>query len=321
MDVIDPSIYAGAVFDPYRTRYIMEADPFDRSTGGPTVAPSKSPSRPPADIQPIAPTILPTAAPSSAPSARNENVMNNGGCAIGEHLYAVRMYDSFGDGWGETALKITEMDPMVDVYHEDLLSGDVIATDGDTVTISNIVQVNDPSVDETITENRDTVIFEGGLPSGWSGYSYVCLETTKCYHVSVEGGHWEGEITWEVQSVPISAFQSERDAPGAVVAVGAAPANCRFALPREVEDFVCPQTCIDSTESPTLATASDTFPPSDMPSSNTVPSDIPATFRPTSAPSFGYRTASGVPSDGPSLVPSDMPSMLPSDTPSLLPSQ
>lgn len=72
-------------------------------------------------------------------------------------LYRLIMYDSFGDGWDETKIKITA-----------------------------------PSL---------PLIYEGGLKTGSMGTEYLCLDNAldSCYHVTVKGGVWGNEISWEIK--------------------------------------------------------------------------------------------------------------------------
>jgi hypothetical protein len=79
-------------------------------------------------------------------------------CADSEQKYRIIMYDSFGDGWDDTKLVLTE----------------------------------DNSSGKTI--------YSGSLKTGSQGIKFVCLsKEPKCYDVTVKGGVWGNEVSWEVK--------------------------------------------------------------------------------------------------------------------------
>ena len=45
----------------------------------------------------------------------------------------------------------------------------------------------------------DSIIFETTLDSGYEGIETLCLDN-ECYLISVTGGNWQSEITWEIKS-------------------------------------------------------------------------------------------------------------------------
>lgn len=76
-----------------------------------------------------------------------------------ESLYKLELFDSFGDGWETTTMKIT-------------------VKDGDT---------------------KSKPIFSGGLEDGSHGTEYLCLSLVPtCYDVEVGGGMWGREASWYI---------------------------------------------------------------------------------------------------------------------------
>jgi hypothetical protein len=310
IDVVNPSVFVASNLDVYRMEFFLEEDPLAFPSSAPTRDPSGS-------SEPEDNTLVDggaSSSPSAAPTARYDNVAGYGGCPIGEYLYELQMFDSWGDGWDDSVIKITQM--AMEEAPED---------DGEGAIFT-------PAVN----------IFEGGLATGREGYSYLCLEPFKCYTADIDGGLWTEDIKWEIRAVPLGYSREERESMvGLPVAKGLAPNNCQFSIPDEVTgEMECPFICDNKSASSSIAPASASLiapstvgsvMPSDAPSF--VPSSIPSES-PTATLVKDFRNnvlpASDTPSTGPSAPPSTSthPSALPTghptdpptDTPSTFPS-
>eukprot|EP00554_Chaetoceros_debilis_P001716 CAMPEP_0194085068 /NCGR_PEP_ID=MMETSP0149-20130528/16204_1 /TAXON_ID=122233 /ORGANISM="Chaetoceros debilis, Strain MM31A-1" /LENGTH=889 /DNA_ID=CAMNT_0038767871 /DNA_START=1 /DNA_END=2670 /DNA_ORIENTATION=- len=83
-------------------------------------------------------------------------------CTEEETPYRLFQYDSFGDGWDVTHMKITENSGKAGGF--------------------------------------DKLIYAGGLQDGSEGMEYICLnKSPTCYNTYVEGGFWGNEISWEIK--------------------------------------------------------------------------------------------------------------------------
>ena len=101
-------------------------------------------------------------------------------CAEDETMYRLNLYDSFGDGWDDIEISIT-------------------------------VQNSSP-VDSA---------FRGGLNNGAFATKYMCMKKSPtCYDVTINGGVWGLEISWEVKPMA--------EAPA--LAGGGAPMKCSFGV-------------------------------------------------------------------------------------------
>jgi hypothetical protein len=185
-DLADPSIYMASAFDPGRIEYSLERDPFDLEDS-PAFESEAEPQE--SAIHPTsAPTMIPTQleseSPTSQPSERYMFVVGNGGCATGKTLFEVRMTDSWGDGWGEIQMNITENAPV----SEDENSSDLLVLEGEeTASVSQSMQ-------KASYARASKIIFSDRLTHGDETYKYVCLDASKCYTVHVRGGLWEGKL-------------------------------------------------------------------------------------------------------------------------------
>ena len=234
---------------------------------------------------------IPGSVTTAPPTAQYERHDSNGGCSNGEHLYEVSMYDSFGDGWDKTNLTITQMSQLDSRGKPEPFYDD----NRQAVTFSAQVDMED-------LEER--VILQKSLRRGHEGYNYVCLKSDRCYRITVRGGLWEEEVTWQIRSVPLGISRAERNSGlSNAIAKGHAPTFCYFSIPADEEtgELSCPFTCHNVTNEPLP------FPSS---SSSGIPSDVPSLV-PTSVPSSVW-------SDAPSLVPSIVPSPSPSQSPSIV---
>ena len=83
----------------------------------------------------------------------------------------------------------------------------------------------------TIMSDADAIIYKGGLDTGTEGTEYICLSTEEeCYHVTVSGGIWGNEISWEIKPL-------QHGAPA--IADGGSPQDCTFAIRGDI----CEKTC------------------------------------------------------------------------------
>ena len=78
--------------------------------------------------------------------------------------------------------------------------------------------------------NTGNTITEGTLENGFQSTTNVCL-APKCYTMTVAGGSWNNEITWEVGS-----------ADEGVVATSGAPTECDFSV--GTGGPFCANTCV-----------------------------------------------------------------------------
>jgi hypothetical protein len=121
------------------------------------------------------------------PTPRYQFIVGNGGCPVGTNLYQVIMFDSFGDGWDGTKMKITGVSAKTHKnqgYH----------------TTSNYKQNSVTYHNTVATRNESTtavVVFQGKLTAGSVGRKFTCLQPSVCYTVQVDGGIWENEVSWE----------------------------------------------------------------------------------------------------------------------------
>lgn len=85
------------------------------------------------------------------------------------------------------------------------------------------------------------IIFSGGLLEGEVGEEFVCLATNAkvCYNVTVSGGMWGREISWEIRMAKNSGAPS--------IASGGAPMSCTFSAWGNSPDAPCPNTCTGRT--------------------------------------------------------------------------
>lgn len=315
VDVMAPKLYRDSPVDVNRMRFALERDPFDFSSPAPTTvpAPTDAPALEDVRVSSTEPSSVPSPSPVETPAPTGVWESQNGGCADGEVLYEVRMYDVWGDGWGSTQMRIRD---MVQTHQVD---NTLITTDSlsDTVTIETEVAFGDTSVANAAAVQQEAIqpeveyLFEGSLESGFEGYEYMCLDPSKCYMVEVHGDMWQSEVRWDIRHVELGISDKERAmANGNPVAKGMAPDTCRFSIPNAANETVCDFVCSSRTEAPTAA-------PTKAPTNKPTPAPILFTRSPTKSPTM---FPSGIPSDLPSLMPSDGPSMIPSDAPSRLPS-
>jgi hypothetical protein len=325
--VVDPTIYASAAFDPYRAEHITESSPFFFPTEPSTTNPFLNVFNGEGEGTNSSPTRAP-AMSTPAPTARDEKVLDNGGCGMDEYLYKVRMHDIWGDGWDKTSLKIFQNASKEQAGENAGEESLTVQNNNETDTISEMIEMNDMP-NRTQDEGVLELIFEGTLQSGPEGYSYVCLKPRKCYEVVVGGGLWENEIKWDIRSSPVSFLPEVREKETSTIAKGWAPAHCQFSiLDQETGELECPFSCdLDSAEplqsSKETASGSPSLSPTGAPTLHSVPSDAPSlvpTLEGSTAPSGGGALGESLKDFVDATLPSDMPSLVPSVIPSLAPS-
>lgn len=234
-DVIAASIYAQSHVDLPRLQLAIEESPQN-------VAPTTtllSESHPPSD------------APSSVPSFYNQEAANEEEsaqdplkpeCPQGEAAFRLKMYDSWGDGWGETMISIHEVGklegaPMVE------LSQDVASQDFAPTTRNNNIQKRSSGVRSNWQHRGlEDYILIGGLKKGVFDSKLFCLSIGACYAAVLEGGKWQEEAGWEI--TPADAEVGTSVASQNTIAKGSGLSNCTFYVAEDAMDKpTCPFTC------------------------------------------------------------------------------
>ena len=236
-------------------------------TFSPTLSPTRFPSTSPSMIPSDAPSLLPSLSPSlyptlsptgptASPTLREMNVNGNGGCHPGTYLYQVNMYDSYGNGWdGKTKLQIVGLEDMYGTS----VSGN-ITTKTTTVSDGNMTIVITETIDlhsHTTLSNQTNgtqdqplgLIFSGNLQKGTHASAYVCLLPRRCYQVSIAGGGWLEEDSWDIR--PVHLGLDVQALPPLVD--GGAPSYCKFSIADNTTgkvDSWCPIVCGNGTVAP-----------------------------------------------------------------------
>lgn len=243
------------------------------------------------------------------------------------------MYDSWGDGWDGTRLKIIE-NIMVPPPQPEPQFGSLSRGGG---FLSAQRQPKPDTVTETTTvmqhnfQRSERLIFRGTLRKGRELSQYVCLESDKCYRVETDGGMWVDEVKWEIRAAPLGMPREERLQFGLAVAKGGAPTYCQFSIidRRNPSGYVCPFSC-DSEIQSSMPSASLSAEPSSNPTTMTptaVRSEYPSvrasqipTVMHSKAPSSVTPAPTNLPTKIPTIYTTKAPSSVPSDQPSLVPS-
>ena len=279
VNLVDPTIYAAALHDPYRVEHILEQDPFGYDDS------SESEEKV-------------NTAPTMAPTRRDEMVLENGGCSMDQFLYRIRLNDRWGDGWENVPIRILEMphETSSESIHEEF-EGEYNATH---------VYSTETAVKKTSklrqSSSSPVVIFEDSMGQGYDGYSYVCLKVNQCYTAAMDSGLWDGEIKWDVQS-------ALRQKGIITVAKGVAPAKCQFSIAETTNATVCPNTCEAGVGEDDVHSGMPSDYPSMVPSSTPSGGDVDgsASVTPSDMPSL-------LPSIAPSTDLSDPPSLSPTNS-------
>lgn len=269
--IVDVSIYSSAINDPYRD--VGKAyNPNSSSTENEwTIPPTAPPTTYP--ISDIIDTI-PTATPSTAFSCASEDNTTNTFEAV------IKMYDSWGDGWGDTTLIISKRSKPYQLK----------------INISNTtVESFAHLFSVTESKNDMEIVYEGSLVDGNEEHRNICLQPDICYSVEVNGTltEWQNEIQWDIRR------KDDTDGTATTVAKGFAPTKCQFSLPDANNGtYVCAFSCIDDVHNASSSLS---------PSFSSVPSTIP-----TITPS---NHESNIDSDSPTYITSITPSYRPSAIP------
>jgi len=234
-DVIAVSIYAQSHVDIPRIQFAIEDNPLNVA---PTVI-LLSESQPPSDE------------PSSVPSYYNQEDDDEDepvqdppklDCSQGEAAFKLNMYDSWGDGWGETTISIRQMGRLEGAPTV-ALSQDVALHDFTTTTTSTSIQKRsiDPRSSWQHRGLEDYVLI-GGLKKGDFDSQHVCLSQSACYAVALQGGMWQEEAKWEI--IPVDAETGTSAASQNAIAKGRGLSNCTFYVTEDpVDQPNCPFTC------------------------------------------------------------------------------
>lgn len=331
----------------------------DFPTGSITPSTSQIPSfspKPTGTLEPssLEPTYPPGSAPSGSPTRRVDNEDGNGGCPTAEVLYEVILYDQFGDGWEGRELIIERLgdDLTSETTTTQLVKNSQYmlqktVTYGDGATKTSFIQMNNSTYpaksilvkeeDSPGTVLSSNPVFQEGLTSGEIVVRYACLQQGRCYKVSIPGGPWSDEISWEIRQASLNS--TYLGSPKSIVN-GAAPSNCTFSVPGDagaVPKMYCPFDCYIPGEDPLQSSPPSSAPVTSAPSmapitgAPVVPVDMlkqtPAVHDrnspslssvPSHSPSLH---ASNYPSLFPSVTQSNNPSSIPSDLPSTIPSE
>lgn len=205
----------------------------------------------------LSPTLAPSSLPSDSPSLTPTawDIDKNGGCRSGHDLYEVHMYDSWGDGWDQTMVKIIGIEDQnpIDLPTSSMTRTITDKLGGATVSISRTVDLDSQSLfkPEQKTEVDPLgVIFQGGLRRGSHDFSDLCLVPKRCYEVFVSGGEFLNEVSWDIR--PAHVEYADQTTDKSPILSGGAPSWCTFSLPDEYGHHFCPNSC------------SGTLPPSSM---------------------------------------------------------
>ena len=220
-------------------------------TISPTRAPTLMPTRDPANT--VVPSDWPSLAPSyngptMQPTKRESNVDGNGGCNPGSSLYRVNMHDTWGDGWDGTVLKIVgvqDQDEADRPLQSTITTTHTEANGGAVVTVSETIELHPEdlgqqhSQEAAVTVDALGLVFEGGLRSGSYAYTDVCLRPGRCYDLTVQGGGFLEEVSWDVRPVVLGAVAQHAEP----IVQGGAPSDCSFSIPYPTGEQFCATTC------------------------------------------------------------------------------
>jgi hypothetical protein len=172
-------------------------------------------------------------------------------------LYQVNMYDSWGDGWDSTMLKIVGIeDEDPDDMHANIITKSHTANTGDaTVTVSTTIELN---TEHMFSQQGSTpidplgMLFQAGLRRGSHAAADVCLMPRRCYEVVVGGGDFLDEVSWDIRPVNLGSDEQNSTA----LLEGGAPADCQFSVPDQNGNTFCPSTCNRTKTEPPMASDS-----------------------------------------------------------------
>lgn len=219
-DVIDHALYRQSGVDTARMQLRIEWDPFLEGYDSHTH-----------------PKV--TMMPSSAPTV--------GPCHEGSVHYQMNMYDSSGNGWERTSIKVIGVEDKEPVEASDsttsTLTHTLSTSEGNGfVSISNTVQFGSGAFMSNEPEYVFPlgVMFESELTRGSYDFADICLVPQRCYDVVVNGGDLLEEVTWDMAAM-IDSFEQE---PVPYIQ-GKAPMYCKFSIPDEKGQLFCPIECTE----------------------------------------------------------------------------
>jgi hypothetical protein len=244
--IIEHNIYKKSNIEKNRYSLKIEEDPFffpeDIPADGdvPTMSPKGD------KWVTLSPTNAPSSVPSDSPSlAPTEwDISLNGGCRFGHELFEVHMYDSWGDGWDSTLLVLSgieDQDPSMVLPSQSMTRTITDQTGDVTVLITRTVDLDDQSLfnpDEKVEIDPLGVMFQGTLRKGSHDFANVCLLPRRCYQVTVAGGEFLNEVSWDIRPGNLDSTE-----PTEPILSGGAPSGCTFSLPDEYGHHFCANTC------------------------------------------------------------------------------
>jgi hypothetical protein len=309
--IVDTSLYSAALMDPYRDMGKVYNPNSTTSTTIPAanaVTPTTTPtSYPISTIVDTPPSILPTMVPSSS------SVPTTTLCSDSDETNTdtvsvpvkIKLYDSWGDGWGDTKMIIAQPN-----HNSNKNNNTVSSTTSDNsntkTTYDSFMSffTNTQTTTSTVvttTATTTSTVFEGTLVDGNEDVINVCLQTNICYTIEVNGtqNEWQNEIQWDIRQ-PIGP-----NATLLTIAKGYAPTKCQFSLPDSFNgSYVCDLVCEhdktlseDGSTSKTVSPSHSTVPStisSNVPSSSYHSSDYPSTISST-IPSRVVTTTTAIP--------------------------
>lgn len=267
--VIDHNIVRRSTVESLRYSIPIEADPFFFPQDGLDEDDDDEPvPRPSEAWVTLAPTVAPSSVPSDAPSLTPTawDIDLNGGCRQGLELYDVHMYDSWGDGWDpNTYVKISgviDQDPNLELPTTSMQRTITNNHGGKTVSIFRTINLdNEKSIFNPSQKNEVDplgLIFMGSLRRGSHEVAQVCLLPKRCYQITVGGGDFLNEVSWDLRKVDLQARYrnnngnnnstntDDSDSSNQLlppVLGGGAPAVCTMSLPDEYGHHFCANLC------------------------------------------------------------------------------
>ena len=263
--IVDVSIFSAAMIDPHRDAGKIfssnsTATENEWTTRSPTVSPTSFPM---SSIVDTTPTALPSMA-FSCPSESNDTI---------EFESVIKMYDSWGDGWGDTKMIISQPGKFDVMFH---LKNTVFDSFADLATVST---------------GETDIVYEGTLVDGNEDYINLCFQSNICYTVEVNGttSEWQNEIQWDIRQ------KNEINDTLNTLAKGFAPMKCQFSIPDAVNgSYVCEFSCNNSDDDALVSVS---------PSFSSVPSDTPSYQESNIGSDFPSTISSVIPSYTPSAIP------------------
>mmetsp|Transcript_21649 Transcript_21649/g.51137 ORF Transcript_21649/g.51137 Transcript_21649/m.51137 type:complete len:411 (+) Transcript_21649:243-1475(+) len=257
--IVDHNIVRRSTTETLRYSLVIEIDPFlfPGDEEADEIPEGEDPSK---DVWvTLAPTIAPSMVPSDAPSLVPTvwDIDRNGGCRQGQQLFEVHMYDSWGDGWDEntyvTISGLSDQDPNIEIPSSASMQRSITNEDKfskvkifRTIDLQDQKNVFEPT-SATEINPLGTPIFMGNLKRGSHEVGQVCLVPKRCYQVTVRGGDFLNEVSWDIRKVDLEARYGEdptlEEELASPAVGGGAPMNCTMSLPDEYGHHFCANEC------------------------------------------------------------------------------